>query len=341
MRLPSDLNSLAMVLAKHLPWSPGIIIGTSGPDRLPGTGAADLILGLAGGDTVEGLGSGDRLLGGPGGDLIHGGDIDFRAGLVDGNDTMSGGSGDDTLYGGRLVGAAGDGDNLILGGSGKDSITAGWGADTVLGGPGNDTILGQGSSFGIPFNAFAQVLQQEPADWLYGGGGDDSIDGGGGADTLLGGPGDDSLTGSFGADVLIGGPGADSFIFRPPRVPFPATPDTGVGEGNRDLVLDFRQGQDMLDLSGYDDPARFFQAGDPAQLDLPEPVFLGTGAFVATNALQVRYEVLEGGRTLVQFATPLGAFPPPADAAPAVPAQPTGEIELAGVRALTAEDFLL
>jgi hypothetical protein len=45
---------------------------------------------------------------------------------------------------------------------------------------------------------------------IFGGGGNDSIQGGHGADLLAGGPGDDSLTSQDGSDVLIGGAGSDN-----------------------------------------------------------------------------------------------------------------------------------
>ena len=45
--------------------------------------------------------------------------------------------------------------------------------------------------------------------WLFGGGGDDDLDGGKGNDVLVGGAGDDKLKGFDGNDLLIGGIGAD------------------------------------------------------------------------------------------------------------------------------------
>ena len=107
--------------------------------------------------------------------------------------------------------------------------------------------------------------------------------------------------------------------------------DTGTGPGNRDLVLDFDEGRDRLDLSGYRNPF----AGTDGQ---PPPVFLGTDPFVATFALQVRY-VIEDGRTVVQFSAPLGS--PLPGTPPTVPLGPSGEIELAGEHRLEAGDFIL
>jgi Tol biopolymer transport system component len=64
------------------------IVGTSGPDYLPGGGGNDTIQGLAGNDTILGGAGDDRLFGGPGNDVIDGGP---------GEDTISGGPGNDTV----------------------------------------------------------------------------------------------------------------------------------------------------------------------------------------------------------------------------------------------------
>ena len=67
------------------------------------------------------------------------------------------------------------------------------GNDTLYGGAGNDTINGGGGN-----------------DTIYGGSGVDNVDGNGDNDTLYGGSGNDTLQGSNANDVLIGGFGADT-----------------------------------------------------------------------------------------------------------------------------------
>lgn len=52
-------------------------------------------------------------------------------GIVDGTDTLDGGSGNDSLIGGR-------GNDLLLGGDGNDTLIGGSGADTLTGGAGSD-----------------------------------------------------------------------------------------------------------------------------------------------------------------------------------------------------------
>lgn len=290
------------------------ILGTAGPDRLLGTPDADLILALAGADSVEGLGAGDTILGGVGDDYLVGASTDIA---------------------GR--GAFDDPGNLIFGGPGNDRIEAGFNADTVLGGAGNDLIIGRGPAFDIPFNVVDQFLQaNDRGDVLLGEQGDDLIDGAAGDDTILGGTGDDTLIGSYGADALLGGPGNDTFLFAPPGPFFRDRADTGRGEGARDLVLDFRQGEDVLDLSGYRDPSSIIPH-PPGPL--PEAVFLGMGAFAATHTLQIRFDILDDDRTVVQFVVPLPPRVPPSE--PTLPTAPTGEIELAGRHWLTVTDFHL
>ncbi|MGE4237665.1 putative Ig domain-containing protein [Hydrogenophaga sp.] len=87
--------------------------------------------------------------------------------------------------------------HVLFGGDGADSFP---GFDNVrpdhlYGGAGNDTLSGVGG-----------------ADHLEGGSGDDVLDGGAGNDTLLGGTGVDTLTGGANNDTLQGGAGTDTYI---------------------------------------------------------------------------------------------------------------------------------
>lgn len=94
------------------------------------------------------------------------------------------------------------------------------------------------------------LRDRDLAELLLGGSGNDTIEGGGGRDTINGGTGDDRLVGGAGVDALTGGPGADRFVLVPTSFTG-LPPDTGRGEGNRDVVTDSRSGEDLLDLSGY------------------------------------------------------------------------------------------
>lgn len=72
--------------------------------------------------------------------------------------------------------------------------------------------------------------------------GNDSLSGGLGNDTLDGGAGDDTLTGSSGADWLTGGEGNDVFFVSDAT----HSPNTSA----REVIIDFTQAEDRIDLSG-------------------------------------------------------------------------------------------
>lgn len=208
--------------------------------------------------------------------------------------------------------------DMVLGTNGDDNLDGGTGADFVWGGGGNDALRGDGFAPGIPGNG------QGPAQYL------------GGDDILSGGDGDDRLSGGHGADVLIGGSGADVFSFgtRPPREPVSSPDvsvlDTGTGEGARDMVVDFTQGEDVIDLSLLLNFAY-------RHLDIDESYqFIGTGEFTGDRA-QVRY-VVDGDRTIVQL-DGTAAFSNGGVAG--VDGVADAEIELRGAYALDAGNFIL
>ena len=219
------------------------ITGTSGDDTLTGTSSTDKISGGAGNDNLSG-GSGndkldggsgnDRLSGGDGNDKLDGGSGNDRLSGGDGNDKLDGGSGNDTLFGGsgndELEG--GSGNDTLFGGSGNDELEGGSGNDTLFGGSGNDELEGGSGN-----------------DTLFGGSGNDELEGGSGNDTLFGGSGKDELEGGSGNDILIGGAGADRLeggcgndVFA-----FLCASDSNTCAWDR--IIDFKQGQDQIDLS--------------------------------------------------------------------------------------------
>jgi len=97
----------------------------------------------------------------------------------------------------------------------SDVMSGGSLDDTLSGGKGSDTLSGMAGD-----------------DVLNGGKGSDKLFGGAGQDTLNGGKGMDYLDGGEGADILSGGKGSDTFKF-----------------GDDDMVLDFKSGEDLIDLS--------------------------------------------------------------------------------------------
>ncbi len=282
--------------------------GTAGADSLLGTPDNDLILAGAGNDTIEGLPGNDVILAGTGNDTIYGNNF-----LGDGR---SGGPLPPEYNSSDVL----PGRNLILAGAGDDLVGAGFGMDTVFGGDGNDSINGYGVFGGSQAGGIG-VIAADGADLLFGGTGDDTINAGGGADQVRGGVGDDVLNGGAGddqlrggagvdrlrggegADQLTGGAGADLFVYVR-DFPFGGL-ETGVGPGARDVVRDFCQGVDRIDLRGY---ANIFAPDEKS-------VFLGEAEFTASLGLQVR-SVVEDGRTIVQinavFGNPGPGVPLPA-----------------------------
>ena len=249
---------------------------------------------------------------------------DAASNIIRGND------GDDLIYGDGLAGpfpalfpGPGTGTpiaaNTLIGGAGNDTIYSGYGADLADGGCGDDLIVGYGVLADDNPIRSAQARDSDGADTLSGGLGNDTLLGGGGTDVLRGGAGDDVLVGGTGADVLTGGGGADIFRFgaMDTRARMPVFDTQG------DVVTDFRQGQDKLDLTLFRDSFG----------DAPEAVFLGTDAFVDGTSFQVRFSS-DGTDTKVEIFAPVFTLP-------GAPAQGNAAFTLSGVYNLLATDFIL
>ena len=155
-------------------------------------------------------------------------DIIFGLG---GNDTLAGRAGNDELHGGT-------GNDIIKGGSGFDNLFGDAGNDTVslrtsnlggnaYGGDGNDTLIGSVNEFS--------------SSWLEGGAGDDVLIAGGSGTALVDfDGGNDRLVGGTGDDGFNGGAGSDTFVF---------TALWTSASGFQDVIYDFEDGIDMIDLS--------------------------------------------------------------------------------------------
>ncbi|MBY4676524.1 prepilin-type N-terminal cleavage/methylation domain-containing protein [Marinobacterium arenosum] len=147
--------------------------GTDGDDTIvSGTGKDNIDAG-AGDDKVYSGEGKDVVSGGAGNDLIVGGNA---------KDTLSGGADDDTLYGGKgkdtLKGD--DGNDTLYGGEDNDDLFGGNGDDLIYGGADNDELWGDAGS--------DKMYGGEGSDYFYHQSGDsgdlDTIDGGGGTDTI-------------------------------------------------------------------------------------------------------------------------------------------------------------
>lgn len=288
--------------------------GSRADDTLRGTTDADLILGHQGNDAIFGRAGSDALFGGAGHDFIAGDNYFLLSEPFE-----------QWEFGPLQGSTPGPGNNLILGGAGNDTVLAGYGANTVFGGAGDDSIMGYGAGRGHD----PELMTADP-NLLFGGAGDDLIRGGPNDDLLEGGAGRDTLQGSTGVDMLAGGAGRDVFLFGY-LGNAGATRDTAVGPGQRDIIRDFRHGQDVIDLSGYYNH-HAPPSGQPAGL------FLGTGDFVVSYAMQARYDI-EGGNTIIKISAPNGFRN--VDDPPEKPTTYYEEIELTGIHHLTAGDFIL
>jgi serralysin len=228
-------------------------------------------VGIAYGATIENAkgGSGnDSMLGNAADNVLEGnaGNDLIAAGL--GNDTLDGGTGNDEMLGGAgndlfIVGEAGD---IVteLANEGTDTVQSA--IDYVLGDNVENLILTGLAQVGTGNDLDNKLTGNELANQLFGGAGNDLLDGGAGADSLDGGAGNDTLRGGDGADRLEGGAGNDTLVGGDgiDRMTGGTGDDTFVAELNSvtvatkrgnlsiDMILDFGNGNDVIDLSGID-----------------------------------------------------------------------------------------
>ena len=268
------------------------VYGGDGNDELRGEGGDDNLQGNEGDDTLLGGDESDTLEGGAGNDKLYGGDARTIYGQNtslygtnylyggDGNDELYGGGGDDHLY-------PGPGDDTVDGGVSDSYRTASdsnynyldysYGYMNTAGGVvvnlangtatdpdgGHDTLSNINSVSGtvnddtLIGNNNNQNPYQYYSTYLYGGGGNDVLEGRGGFAQLSGGDGNDTLTlgdgggyldGGQGNDALMGGTGFDYALFwnyysGPGLTITLLAPGTGL---NYQLVSDGSGGTDLL-----------------------------------------------------------------------------------------------
>ena len=295
----------------------GVVFGEGGNDTLVGGDLADNLDGGADNDTLVGRGGDDTLIGGAGADLIFAGAGSDTVTAGTENDTVRGGAGDDTVFGGSGNDDifANEGDDDLIGEGGNDFIQGGTGNDYIEGGADNDTLNGNADDDTLIGDDGDDILVgQDGSDYLEGGANNDTMDGGDGDDVLEGGTGndilrgragEDDLAGGEGRDFLTGGQGADNFVFR-------SLADAGIG-ANRDQILDFEQGVDLIIVAGL----------SPGVFE-----FKGTTAFAPSGNPELRLNETATGSTIVQIDNNGDGV---IDA----------EIRVGGVTGLTADDFVL
>ena len=279
-------------------------------------------------------------------------------------------SGDFTLASGN------DGSDTLIGGSGRNGLFGGGGDDTIIGGPDDDELAGEGIAFAaiwppppIPEVYFGRDLifggagnDQMSGDWgsdtLLGEAGADTLDGGEGDDVLLGGAGADMLEGGIGRDVLYGGGGSDTIDGGPGgnlmaggagkdvfRINPLSDAELSVLDDAVQIILDFHQGQDLIDLGrlnsyagwwgDFQDEAFVFRA-EESLIDYDE----ASPEFNPAMPGQLRYE-LRGNTTIVQLDVAKGHVYMPHAVIGRADGVVDTEIVLLGRYHLTAADFLL
>lgn len=158
------------------------------------------------------------------------------------DDVIDAGAGADDINGGY-------GTDLLVGASRGDTIKGDDGADALYGGAGpekNAAIISVYDDDGLRFDQFGNLLPEDD-DTLFGGEGDDLLDGSAGHDTLAGGAGNDILSGGSGLDTLLGGVGDDTLSGgREKDALFGEAGDDELNGGSGDDTLDGGAGADKL-----------------------------------------------------------------------------------------------
>ena len=236
------------------------LYGGDGDDSVYGGSGHDMIYGGDGADYLEGGDDNDMISADAGNDVAYGGT---------GEDHIRGRAGDDVLYGGDhndYVGG-GHGSDTVYGDAGADTLHGFTEADTLFGGTGNDVIY---ADDGIGFDAdgnFTASLSLQDADsgedvvygddgndTMYGGGLADSLYGGDDNDVIYGGSGDDMISADAGNDVAYGGAGKDHIRGR-------AGDDVLYGGADNDYVGGGR-GSDVVHGDGGDDTLHGYTESD-------------------------------------------------------------------------------
>lgn len=246
------------------------------------TAAGNIFTGTAAADTYTGTAANDIIYGLGGNDTLSGGA---------GDDLIDGGAGNDTMNGG----ANGPGGDTVSYASATSAVTVSLAstAAQATGGAGSDRLSNFENLIGSDFN--------------------DRLTGNSAANVINGGLGADTITGGTGVDTLTGGAGNDIFDFN-------AVNETGNTATTRDVITDFQQGQDRIDLSTID--ASSSLGGNNA--------FLFRGAIAAFGTAadgEIRY-AQENDMTVIYADTDN-------DSAPEF------QIALNGLYTLTAADFVL
>ncbi|MEM8698714.1 MAG: calcium-binding protein [Pseudomonadota bacterium] len=244
--------------------------GQQTSDHIRGHSGIDDIHGFAGNDIIEGFDENDTLMGGEDRDTLMGGT---------GNDTLIGGEGADLLDGETGRDVAGYTDAAARIRADLQGLVEGLGDAAFDRYVSIEDLTGSRFSDDLRGDASNNVLRgEEGGDRLFGRLGDDR---------LIGGDGPDKLYGNAGADRMSGGAGPDRFIYF-------SAGDSGVGEGNRDRILDWEE-IDRIEIGRLD--ADTTRGGNQAF------EFLGSAAFTGTAGELRASRLSSDNITLVQADT--------------------------------------
>ena len=122
----------------------------------------------------------------------------------------------------------------------------------IYGGAGDDTLNGTGVN--------DIIYGGSGNDTIKGNNGDDTIYGGSGNDTINGNNGNDTIVGGFGADYPTGGNGDDRFVYL-------SVADSHAGQF--DTITDFISGSDRIDLTALGALAFVILALTPTSTSVP------------------------------------------------------------------------
>ena len=264
------------------------VLGGAGEDTLWGGAGDDTIYGGAGADTIEGGAGADRLYGGTRtqtGEHVADRPEDNSLprtvdtgmppdGVADvpnpDRNTVSyagsnaavtidlGKDADDdtpgtqhTASGGHAAGDVLEDFQSIRGSAHGDRLTGDDGANRIQGHGGDDVIRGGDNPATFQYSYPDGDVNVDVMDVLWGGAGDDDIDGQGGPDSIIGGSGDDMLAGGDGADTLQGSAGDDVLM-----------------GGTGDDTLEGGPGTDTIDGGVGNDTLSFANAAAGVTVDL-------------------------------------------------------------------------
>ena len=244
-----------------------------------------------------------------------------------GNDTLDGGTGSDWLYvtgsTNSVVNLAkttgqntGYGTDIIKnienasGGKGVDKFYGTTGNNTLKGNNGNDILQGK--------NGNDNLQGGNNNDKLYGGNGNYKLYGGNGNDFLKGDAGRDILQGDAGKDTMFGGAGADTFVFK-------KTSDSSASGSKADIIKDFTQGLDKIDLHYIDASTKL--SGNNAF------TFDGTTSFGTSNQGDIYYKQFNNAGTSNDYT--MVYIDTDNDSGTEM------SIKLMGLHNITADDFIL